>query len=138
AAPRGADVAPYSRTQQRVRDAEAIAARTKQDALDADADVRSGATFGQGLRKERDAASFRRSGRDEAAAQAFVAAADRFRKAASEARLIAEEEAQERLKKQAGAHAQSTPPTAPRAGEMAAANALQVQKGARLHTIRGH
>jgi len=82
-------------------------ARAKQDAIDAEANERSEGTYRQALREERRAMNLR-PGRDEAAAQAFQVAAERFKKAATEARLSAEDEEQERLKK---------PPNEPERGQ---------------------
>jgi hypothetical protein len=93
------DPGARARVAERLRNAETAATSAREDALNADADVRSEALFKQGVRKEQEAASLRRAGKDEAAVQAFVAAADRFKKAGTEARLIAEDEEQERKKR---------------------------------------
>jgi hypothetical protein len=109
-------------------------ARAKQDAVAADAGERSEETYRQALREERRAANLQRSGRDEAAAQAFQAAAVRFKKAETEARLSAEDEAQE-LQKQANAQRGQTPPSSPPAQKPPALN-LEVEKEAVIQTLR--
>src|SRR5262249_13096588 len=53
------DSSARARMQQRLRDAETAVERAKQEALDAEANVRSGQTFNQGERKQREAAALR-------------------------------------------------------------------------------
>jgi hypothetical protein len=111
-------------------------ARAKQDALDADADVRAEATFGQALREERRATNLGRSGRNEAAAQAFQLATERFKKAATEARLNAEDEEQERLKKQASQSTRGQTPPAPPTAQKPPPLNLEVEKEAVIQTLK--
>jgi hypothetical protein len=92
-----------------LRDSQAVAERSKKEAMDLDADARADETFGQGLQKEREAARLRRAGRSDAATRSFWAAADRFGAAATQSRLIAEEEEQDRLKQQAQERAAPKP-----------------------------
>jgi len=128
--------------QQRLRDAQAEMARAKQGAVAADAGERSEETYRQALREERRAANLQRSGRDEAAAQAFQAAAERFKKAETEARLSAEDEEQER-QKQANAQRGQTPnpqrgqtPPNPAPVQKQPPLNLEVEKEAVIQTLR--
>jgi hypothetical protein len=111
-------------------------ARAKQDALEADAEVRSEATFGQAVREERRATNLGRSGRHDAAAQAFQVATERFKKAATEARLNAENEQQERLKKQANEPVRAQTPPNPSPAQKPPSLNLEVEKEAVIQTLR--
>jgi TIR domain len=82
-----------------LREAQEAAARSKQDATDLDADVRAEEAFNQGLQREKQAVSLRRTGRIDAAARSFWVAADRFKAAAEESsRIEAEEQARIKTK----------------------------------------
>jgi hypothetical protein len=81
-----------------LRNAQSGAQRSKQDALDVDADAGADETFGRGVQKEREAVSLRRAGRSDAATRSFWAAADHFKAAASESRRIAGDEEAERAR----------------------------------------
>ena len=73
-----------------LRDAQAGARRSKQDAVDVEAMTRAGEAFGRGLQAEREAVRLRRTVRIDAATRSFWVAADEFKAAAAEARRIAE------------------------------------------------
>jgi hypothetical protein len=110
-------------------------ARAKQDAVDADADLHAENTYGQAVREERRANNLRRSGRDEAAALSFEAAAERFKKSATEARLKTEDEEQDRLKKQKSEQRGQAPPSPPPAQKAAPLN-IELEKDAVIQTLR--
>jgi hypothetical protein len=74
-------------------EAQAGAARSRQDALALDASERAGEAFGQGRATERAAERLRRIGKIEDATRSFWEAADEFRVAAAESSRIAKEEA---------------------------------------------
>jgi TIR domain len=80
-----------------LRDAEEAAAQMKQDATDLDSAARAEEAFNQGLQREKQAVSLRRTGRIDAATRSFWVAADRFKAAAEESRRIEAEE-QARIK----------------------------------------
>ena len=73
-------------------EAQEAAARSKQDATDLDAAARAEEAFNQGLQREKQAVSLRRTGRIDAATRSFWVAADRFKAAAEESRRIEAEE----------------------------------------------
>ncbi len=78
-------------------EAQEAAARSKQDATDLDAAARAEEAFNQGLQREKQAVSLRRTGKIDAATRSFLVAADRFKAAAEESRRIEAEE-QARIK----------------------------------------
>ena len=80
-----------------LREAQEAAARSKQDATDLDAAARAEEAFNQGLQREKQAVSLRRTGKIDAATRSFLVAADRFKAAAEESRRIEAEE-QARIK----------------------------------------
>jgi hypothetical protein len=81
-----------------LRDAQADAARSKQDATDLEATARAEQPFNRGLQRERDAMKFRRTGRIDAATRSFWGAAEQFKAAAVEARRVAREEEAEQAR----------------------------------------
>ncbi len=102
AAAAGLKIAPRDPTLNTVmgtllREAQEDAARSKQDATDLDAAVRAEETFNQGLLREKQAVSLRRTGKIDAATRSFLMAAVRFNSAAEESRRIEAEE-QARIK----------------------------------------
>ena len=80
-----------------LNEAQEAAARSKQDATDLDAAARAEEAFNQGLQREKQAVSLRRTGKIDAATRSFLVAADRFKAAAEESRRIEAEE-QARIK----------------------------------------
>ena len=75
-----------------LRDAEATARQTHEDAVQAGAETNADEPFQQGMRREREAIRLQRTGKLEAATRAFWGAADQFNAAATESKETARQE----------------------------------------------
>jgi hypothetical protein len=79
-------------------DARSTTARSKQEAIDLDAEDKAVDVFARGVRSEGEATRLQRAGRVDAAVRAWWTATDQFRAAAARARQIAAEEANQQAR----------------------------------------